>query len=76
MKIKKLRQKLKQKKFLEDRYDKLTQEAEDMNHFEDFKCSSFFVGYERAEYNQIKHDNKMKRITRQIDFIKRLLNIE
>ena len=76
MRIGKLRRKLKEKKFLEKQYDRLTNKAHEMNDFERFECSTFFRGFERAEYNQRKYNKTMKRLTRQIDFIKRLLNIE
>lgn len=76
MKIRKLRDKLKNKKFLESKYDQLTKEAEDMNHFREFECSSFFRGYERAEYNRRKYNKEMTRLTRQINFIKKLLKIQ
>jgi len=76
MRIAKLRKRLKEKKFLEKQYNRLTQEASEMDDFRRFECSTFFRGYERAEYNQRKYDKTMKQLTRQIDFIKRLLNIE
>jgi len=76
MRIGKLRNKLRDKKYLEKRYDKLTEKTSEMDDFRRFECSTFFRGYERAEYNQRKYNKVMKKLTRQINFIKRLLNIE
>lgn len=73
MRIRKLRKRLKDRKFLEKMYNKLTIESDNLNRFRMFECDSLFTGYERAEYNRIIYDKKNKKLSRQIRFIKRLL---
>lgn len=75
MKISKLRNKLKDKKFLEAKYDELTQKSYEWNTFYKFECSSFFKGCERAERNRRLYENENKKIVRRINFIKSLLGI-
>lgn len=75
MKIGKLRKKLKEKKFLEKKYDELTEKARSWNTFLKFDCSTFFRGYERAERNKRLYDKEIKKIRRQINFIKTLMGI-
>lgn len=74
MRIGKLRKKLKNKKFVESLYDRLTSESHELNHFETFECSDFFRGEHRAEYNRRIYVKSKKRLDRQISFVKRLLN--
>jgi len=76
MKIKRLRKKLKDKKFLEKKYNRLTEEAEHWHHFLTFECHEFFVGEEREKYNSRVHEKNMKRVNRQIEFIESLLGID
>ena len=75
MKIGKLRKKLKDKKFLEKKYDELTEQSQSWNTFLKFDCSSFFRGSERAERNQRLYNKEMPKIRRRIKFIKSLLKI-
>lgn len=76
MKIKKLRKKLQDKKWLEKKYERLADEAQSWDSFRQFKCNNFFVGYEKAEFNLRKYNKNIKRVERQIDFIKTLLKID
>jgi hypothetical protein len=75
MKIGKLRKKLKEKKFLEKKYDELTKKAHHWNSFLKFECSTFLRGYERAERNQRIYNKEIKKLRRQINFIKALMQI-
>jgi hypothetical protein len=74
MKIRKLRKKLSNKKWLQGKYAQLTSASEEWHTFKDFKCNSFFVGYEKSQYNQMLYDKAMNKIRRQISFIRSLLN--
>ena len=76
MKIKKLRKKLKSKKFLEKKYDRLTRESQHWHHFLEFECHDFFVGYDRKRYNLRIYTKNIKRVERQIEFIESLLRVD
>lgn len=73
MKVSKLRKKLTNKKYVEKLYKKFSDKAEKWHNFEKWECSDFFVGYEKAKYNQRKHDEAMAPIGRHIEFLEKLL---
>ena len=76
MKLRKLRKKLENKKWLEKKYERLCSKAQTWHDFKEYHCEYFFVGSEKAEYNRRKYDKNMHRIERQINFIKSLLKIK
>ncbi len=73
MKIRKLRIKLNDVCFLNQKYNELTKKAESWNMFLKFECSDFFNGKERAEYNRQIYYKEIEKIRRQINFIKKLI---
>jgi hypothetical protein len=76
MRISKLRKKLRDKNWLENKYRSLTDDLEGWDRFEKFECCSTFVGSEKAEYNQRLYDKKTKVLYRHVRFIKKLLKIK
>ena len=54
-KIKKLRKIISKQGYYEKRLEQISDLLEYWHHFHTFKCDSFIVGYEKAEYNMRKY---------------------
>jgi len=54
-KIKKLRKIISKQGYYEKRLEQISDLLAYWHHFHTFKCDSFFVGYEKAEYNMRKY---------------------
>ena len=54
-KFKKLRKVISKQGYYEKRLEQISDLLAYWNHFHTFKCDSFFVGYEKAEYNMRKY---------------------
>lgn len=76
MKIKKIRKKLSNEKWLQSKYKELLNEDRELNHFYQFDCSSFFRGEATAEYNLKLYHKRVKNNNRRLKFVEKLLNIK
>jgi hypothetical protein len=72
--IKKLRKKILSKGYYKERAEHFSNELENLNDFYTSKCNSFFVGYERAEYNRRIYDSYYGRISAKFDWYMERLN--
>jgi len=73
MKIKKLRQKLKNPKWVKRKYEDLLYEEERWNRFWQFECNWSFNSYAKREYSKKKYYANMPRVERQLKFIGSIL---
>jgi len=76
MKIGKLRKKLKDKYFLENLYDNLTQEIDSWHSFYKFDCNENFRSKERLKRNLRLYRMNVEKLRRRIAFIESLLGIK
>jgi len=72
-KYRRLSRHLKNKKWILNRLNKLEEELRDLASYEIFECSSFFRGYELAERNYTKYENKKRKVLRHIRFLDQVL---
>ncbi len=73
MKVRRIRRKLSDKKWLRWRLGELMKESEKINRFGTFQCNSFFVGSTVARHNEKIWAADMHRNERKIKFIQSLL---
>ena len=73
MKVKLIRKKLKDKKWVLRRYAQVLQETNRMNTFKQFDCDPFFRGDQMAAHNIETYEKAMFRLKRKIDFLKKYL---
>ncbi len=66
--IKRLRKKISEKGYYKRRLNDLTLQLENWHNFEINECSSSFVGYERAKYNQLNYDAHQPRLAKKVDW--------
>ena len=71
MKYAKLRNKIKDKRWVKKMLDKLYAESEDIDKFERFECSNFFRGEISAERNRKFYKKWSKQNIRHINFLNR-----
>ena len=74
MKIKKLRKKLKNKKWVESELKGWCNNHSYWMDFHTWKCNSFFVGDALAELNQREYEENINRANRHITFLKKILS--
>ena len=72
MKIRKLRRKLRNEKWLFRMMKHYANRLEDWENFKRFSCESFFVGYAKAEVNRSIYHKKTPRLERHYKFLKTL----
>jgi hypothetical protein len=72
-KIKILRAKLKDKKWVESRVKDLLRDSRQMNTFRQFECSDFFRGYQNASRNRKWANKREAQINRQLSFLESFL---
>lgn len=68
-----MRRLIQDKSWLRKKYEKLCDQAERWDHFRKFDCDAFFVGAYKAELNYKKYAVAVRRIDRQIKFVKSML---
>ena len=68
----KLRNKLKNKKYVNKLYKKYCEEYEELETFYTFECSSFFRGYYLAELNREKYYRRQYRLDKHLEFLNKL----
>lgn len=73
MKVKLIRKKLKDKKWVLRRYAQVLQETNRMNTFKQFDCDPFFRGSELASVNLKVYEKNMFRLKRKITFLLKFL---
>jgi hypothetical protein len=73
MKVKLIRKKLKDKKWVLRRYAQVLQETNRMNTFKQFDCDPFFRGPELASANLKVYKKTMFRLRRKINFLQKFL---
>ena len=73
MKVKLIRKKLKDKKWVLRRYAQVLQETNRMNTFKQFDCDPFFRGEELASSNLKVYEKTMFRLKRKITFLQNYL---
>jgi hypothetical protein len=73
MKVKLIRKKLKDKKWVLRRYAQVLQETNRMNTFKEFDCDPFFRGEELASSNLKVYEKTMFRLKRKITFLQNYL---
>lgn len=71
--ISRLRKKLKNRRWLENKLDELYEETNKCANFRTFDCSDFFRGYRLAERNTKKYEIWSDRLDRQIAFIEKCI---
>jgi formylmethanofuran dehydrogenase subunit E len=69
----KLLKKRKNIRWLKSQLKKLMKQEKDWNHFHEFECSPFFVGYRSAEINNKRYDRAMKKIYAKMELYEKLL---
>ncbi len=72
-KIKILRAKLKNKKWVESKIKELLRYSRELNTFRQFECSDFFRGYQNASRNRKWADRREAQINRQLSFLESFL---
>ena len=73
MKVKIIRKKLKDKKWVLNRYSQVLQATNKMNTFKQFECDPFFRGTELASVNLKVYEKEMFRLKRKIIFLEKFL---
>jgi hypothetical protein len=73
MKVKVIRKKLKNKKWVLKRYSQVLQETNKMNTFKQFDCDPFFRGSELASSNMKVYEKEMFKLRRKIKFLEKFL---
>ena len=73
MKVKIIRRKLKDKKWIMKRYGQVLQATNKMNTFKQFECDPFFRGTELASVNLKVYEKEMFRLKRKIIFLEKFL---
>ena len=73
MKVKIIRKKLKDKKWVLNRYSQVLQATNKMNTFKQFDCDPFFRGDELASANLKVYEKEMFRLKRKITFLLKFL---
>jgi len=74
--IRKLRKKILSPDYNRKRYEELLDCLKDWRNFAEFKCNSFFVGYEQAQYNIAIHNKNVPRLEKKAEWYrKRLENV-
>ena len=71
--IRKIRRRIKDKKWLDRKLNSLMNEMSEWNTFYQFECSSFFRGRVVADYNIKKWEKGAAKTERQILFVTKLL---
>lgn len=67
-KIRKAREKIKEKRYINRRINKLKERLTNWRRFEQFECSSFFRGREVAELNQKIYDKYQTREANKLEW--------
>ena len=73
MKVKLIRKRLKDKKWVLRRYSQVLQETKRMNTFKQFDCDPFFRGPELASANLKLYEKRMFKLRRKISFLQNYL---
>jgi len=71
MNIKYIRNKIRDKKWLNKKLRELYKQLKDLHTYETFECTEFFVGKFLAERNRRYYNSRYKKLIKQINFLKR-----
>lgn len=69
--IRKLRKKISQKGYYEERWDIYAEKCRQWERFNRWQCNSFFVGFEKAERNQYIYDTEGSRDIKKCNYYRR-----
>lgn len=69
--IRKLRKKIAASYYYIKRYEALLDSLKIWKHYYDFNCDSFFVGYEKAQYNMAIYSKNVPRIRKKAEWYRK-----